>query len=406
MPLTPSEQLTYDLCRRSFLSLWSYANPQQPNGKELADVMVVFGRHITVFSVKEIAFKEHGDPAVAAARWVRRAIDASIDQLRGARRVLDSMEHVIKSDGSLGIPLPPRSERVVHLMAVAAGGKREVPFGGGDHQGDYVHVVDEFALREIFSELDTAPDLIDYLVAKEAHEGVILSEGEENLFALYLHDGRSLPSVQGLAVQGGLWEHVKAEPEFKARKQADAVSYWWDEQIERLIADHGISTEAPPDPNEFELVVRTMASERRFERRLLSEAFIGWVLTKQRGGRMLFSDGTKTAHSFATFPPQTDRDTRRGELLAHCFVARSPRGPLAQAGCDVEKAIGLGTEVYNPSGYSIDVVYFERPTWTEEDDRWTEQGRSLFGIHQELAMGHATVLEFPRTTDVDADKKL
>jgi hypothetical protein len=118
------------------LSLWSYTNPRQPNGKELADVMVVFGRHIIVFSVKEIAFKEHADPAVAAARWVRRSIDASIDQLRGARRVLDAMEHVIRSDGSHGIPLPSRSERVIHLVAVAAGGKREVPFGGGDHEGD------------------------------------------------------------------------------------------------------------------------------------------------------------------------------------------------------------------------------------------------------------------------------
>lgn len=63
MPLTPSEQLTYDLCRRSFLSLWSYANARQSNGKELADVMVGFGRHIIVFSVKAIALKEHADPA-------------------------------------------------------------------------------------------------------------------------------------------------------------------------------------------------------------------------------------------------------------------------------------------------------------------------------------------------------
>jgi hypothetical protein len=60
---------------------------------------------------------------------------------------------VIKSDGSPGIPLPSRSERVVHLVAVAAGGKREVPFGGGGREGDYIHVLDEFALREIFGEL-------------------------------------------------------------------------------------------------------------------------------------------------------------------------------------------------------------------------------------------------------------
>lgn len=144
-------------------------------------------------------------------------------------------------------------------------------------------------------------------------------------------------------MQEGLWEQVKAKPEFKARKEADRGSCRWDQQIERLIADYLIPTEASPDPNEFEVVVRAMASERRFERRLLRGAFVDWLLTKQRGGRMLFSDGTETAYAFATFPPQIDRDMRRGELLARCFVARSPRGPLAQAGYDVRKVIGLGT---------------------------------------------------------------
>jgi hypothetical protein len=153
MPLTPSEQLVYDLCKKSFLSLWSYSNPKQTNGKELCDVLVAFDRHVILFSVKDITLKPHADPQVAAERWIRRAVDDSVSQLQGARRTLGTMQQVIRSDGSDGIRLPPPNERIVHSIAVAAGGRREVPFGGGTRDTDYVHVMDEMALRAILGEL-------------------------------------------------------------------------------------------------------------------------------------------------------------------------------------------------------------------------------------------------------------
>ena len=109
MPLTPSEQLVYDLCEKSFLSLWSYANPRKPNpkqpkGKELCDVLAVFGRHVILFSVKDVSAKTHADPQIAGERWIRRAVEESVDQLHGARRTLARMEHVIKEDGSVKLP--------------------------------------------------------------------------------------------------------------------------------------------------------------------------------------------------------------------------------------------------------------------------------------------------------------
>lgn len=396
MPLTPSEQLVYDLCTKSFLSLWSYANPKQPKGKELADVLAVFGPHVIVFSVKEIELQQLADSSVAAKRWVRRAIDASIDQLRGARRIVETMDHVIRSDGSLGVRLPVDADRVVHLIAVAAGGKREVPFGGGVSNGHYVHVIDEIALREILTELDTAPDFIGYLKAKEAYEGVIICEGEEDLFAYYLHGGRRLPQVDRLLVQGGLWRDLQTKPEFKARKEADRISYWWDQRIEALVADNSIPTEAPRDPNELEMVVRGMASENRLERRVLSSAFLNWLGKKQRGGRMLYSEGTQMGYAFATCPRDSDRQVRVAELVARCLVARSPGGPLARCGYDVRKVIGLATEVYDPSGWSMDAVYLDIPSWTEEDERRTQEGRALFGIHNQTIISRASVDEFPR----------
>lgn len=395
MPLTPSEQLTYDLCKKSFLSLWSYANPQQPNGKELADVVAVFGHHVIVFSVKEIALKEHADPAVAAQRWVRKAVDESVDQLRGAKRVLARMEHVIRSDGSIGVQLPPASDRVVHLVAVAAGGKREVPFTGGGKDGEYVHVLDEAALRAIMSELDTAPDFIHYLSAKECWQGVMVYEGEENLFAHYLHSGRKFPQLDMMLVEDGLWSQLQQKPEFKARKLEDQKSYWWDERIERLIEDCVIPLEAAADMNKNELLVRTMASESRFERRILSSAFLDWLMMKEPGGRFAYSPATGIGYVLQTSPRDHEREYRVANLTARCLLARSPNGPLARAGYQVQKVIGIATEVYEASGWSMDVVYFDQPTWTDDDDRVADEGRKLFGLMSNPVYRRGSFDEFP-----------
>jgi hypothetical protein len=395
MPFTPSEQLVYDLCKTSFLSLWSYANPKQLKGKELCDVLAVFGRHVILFSVKEITLKPHADPRVAADRWIRRAVDESIGQLRTARRVLPRMEQVIKSDGSSGVRLPPPAERIVHSIAVAAGGNREVPFGGGFRDGEYVHVIDEVALRAILGELDTAPDFLHYLEAKESFKGVVVCEGEENFFATYLHSGREFPDVDRVLAPDGLWAQVQAKPEFKARKAEDEISYWWDQRIERVIEDSMISTEAPGIQNDNELVVRTMASETRFERRVLSTACIDWLRKKRTGGRVTCSPKTQTGYVFLTKPRDGDREVRVAELMARCMDARSPNGPLSRSGESATKIIGLATEIYDPSGWSMDVVYLDKPQWSDKDEAATEEGREIFTLPREKEISRLSLDEFP-----------
>jgi hypothetical protein len=62
-----SEQWVYDICRKSFLSLWSYVNPQGRAGKELCDILVVCDPHVPVISVKEVTLSDTGDVSVEQA---------------------------------------------------------------------------------------------------------------------------------------------------------------------------------------------------------------------------------------------------------------------------------------------------------------------------------------------------
>ena len=87
--MNAAEAFVYQLCRGSFLSLWSYMNPRQKvNGKELCDILVVCEPDIIIFSVKHSTLSKNGTPAVNMARWKRRAIDSSVSQIYGAERTL------------------------------------------------------------------------------------------------------------------------------------------------------------------------------------------------------------------------------------------------------------------------------------------------------------------------------
>jgi hypothetical protein len=391
--MTPSEQLVFDLCKKSFLSLWTYANPLRPNEKELCDVLLVFGDRVILFSVKESVLKKTGDPEVAVQRWLRTAVDASIEQLLGGQRQLATMTHVIRADGSRGIDLPPVEKRRVHLIAVAAGGDRSVAFSSGNKTSSaYVHVVDEFTLRAILGELDTTRDFLQYLDAKESFKGTIVCEGEENLLAIYLHRGRKLPDeFHLLVVEDGLWKKVQKRTEFRARKEQDRVSYWWDDMVERFIDDYQIEPERGPSLSDHERVVRTMAAEDRFARRALSQSFLDWLYMKQAGARNLVSP-SDVAYVFATYPRDLPRERRVKDLTARCVVARSP------SVMNRETVVGLGTEIYDPSGFSFDIIYINQPEWTSEDEELAQVAREGLDIMRDPSAGRLSFDEFPRAT--------
>lgn len=202
--MTKSEELVYNLCTRSFLSLWSYPNPQGKNGKELCDILVVCEPDIIIFSVKEVAFKDTGD-SVGWERWRRTAIDESCSQIAGAERWIQRNARVITKDGEPGLDFPVCSR--LHRIAVALGSQGKVPMTFGDFGRGFVHVLDEESLNTLMGELDTISDFVKYLVDKEAfyRAGKLTlfdGGGEEDLLALYLASGRKFPEEPDLIVFG------------------------------------------------------------------------------------------------------------------------------------------------------------------------------------------------------------
>src|ERR1700682_1651598 len=92
--VTAAERYLQRLCKHSFLSLWSHmgifrdqrGSGTKGDGKELCDLLVVFGNDILIFSDKACEFRNTGNLQLDWSRWFRRAVLKSADQVWGAER--------------------------------------------------------------------------------------------------------------------------------------------------------------------------------------------------------------------------------------------------------------------------------------------------------------------------------
>lgn len=363
-----TEEYVYRLCKRSFLSPWSHANPRGTRaGTELCDVLVVCEPDVAIVSVK--ASRLGVDPNMhAIERWRRRVIDKSVPQLYGAARALKGMEHVVRRDGTPGIALPRLADRRIHLLSICFGESTRVPLQFGDYGKGFIHVFDETAFEIIAEELNTAADFFDYLSAKEAsvpfRRQVVARDGEEHLLARYIRDNRTFPT--GIPLELPLsrdWPEFQLSDAYRARREDDRPSYAWDRLIE-YVAREAMPDAAEPAfaPADLERALRAMARERRFARRLLGTAFLQFLERAKRAeiSARVCSSPSGVLYVFVDLKPVDDRSARIAELGTRCLVARA-RCPEAQT------VVGIGTNLTRArQGHATDIYVLDRVTWTPE----------------------------------------
>lgn len=446
--VTATERYLNRLCNKSFLSLWSYAsvyrnehwgNPGSKEGKELCDALVVFDNDIIIFSDKDCKFGDSGDLLVDWARWYRKAIKKSADQIFGAERCLKARLHGLFLDSACTIPfpidLPYPSNARFHRIVVAHDGSRACkqqlggsgslmirsdiseddhlanPFSVGrvDSRG-YVHVFDDTTLDIVLQTLDTITDFIAYLRKKEAFLStrVVSAAGEEELLALYLeklnrngeHDFVVPAGYDALTFTEGLWESFVNNPQRKSQIEADRVSYMWDRLIETF-AHHllnGTQYFGTGGISEQEIILRFMAREPRTRRRMLSNELKEKLLSTpsgQRGARgLLATKAGEPYYVFLLYPRDLDvdekdyREARRELLLAYCAVVRL-RNPTA---LDI---IGIATEPGDGSIRTEDAIYFDGRHWTRAEADHARQLQDELGILKDVKYHAGTEHEYP-----------
>lgn len=397
--MNESEKLIAKLCKKTFLSLWSYPTPQRLNNRgELCDLLVICNPYIIIFSVKDISVKESKDYQVDVNRWIRKAIEKSYKQIYGAEGTLEREIKIQTKDGQRINKLPKIIKDNIFRVAIAIGRGERLPLIFGDFGKGFVHVLDELSLEIVLNELDTLSDFISYLEAKELYfkvEREFITKGEEDLLAVYLQNGRKFPENYDVVITNGdLWKEFINREDYKAKAKEDKISYVWDRIIEELYNDcRNNKLINQTSLTNFEKALRVMAKENRFSRRILSKTFlefIGCYGEQSSRSKMIVSE-LNTVYVFLVMTfDEEDREVRMGELIARCFVAKGLNK-------NTEVVIGIATEEYRKGrGHSYDICYLEKPRWTKEDTKKMKEIQEKFGYFKDIEYEKKGFDEYPK----------
>jgi hypothetical protein len=460
--MTESERYLLSLCRKAFLSLWAHPNVYTDEGKptakgvgkELCDLLVVFGNDVIIFSDKHCAYKETGNDDVDWKRWYRKAVGKSVGQLRGAASFIERFPERLFLDKFCTQPfpvaIPIASNRTIHLVAVTRGSlaacqsffdnksigslrfgssvdEDEVPFAVGPISSPWglIHVFDEHSLDVIFNELDTVADFVGYLRRRRAlleiQGAELVVDGEEQLLAQYLvninedgeHDFFPKPldlrpgiGLDLIYVQEGQWESLVKNPQYVAKRVEDAVSYSWDRLISRF-TDMGQSDIVDAVPiawrGNSEPAVREMADENRFGRRILGAGFTSFLRSAEAGkssARVMVSHTNKNrAYVFLaepfleSFRDYNDYRTYRVQrLYAYCLAAR-----LRVTTANAVIGIAIDSPGGPQKGGSEDLVYSFEPMLDDELIAQAKEVQEELGIllPENIRQEERRFLEFP-----------
>jgi hypothetical protein len=413
--VTASEQVLAELCDKSFLKMWTYPNLFRKPGKELTDLLVVFGDDVIIFSDKSCSCPNTGNADLDWSRWYNHSIAHSVRQIvKAEKRILSNPDRVFldaKCLQKLPIDLPKAAEMRVHRICVAVGaldraeaetGTRALRIepavlndavrftvGTTDKASGWVHVFDEESLATVLAELSTVTDFINYLNSKVAltQTSFKVASAETDLLGYYLWNNRSFPAIdQDYGIDPGLWATVEASPAFLAGREENKVSQFWDGLIEYINGHYLNETlEFGNDHtmSEHERLVRTLAGETRFHRRVLSKAILQRAdfAKKQAISTLLPSDQPDVCYVVYIGKGDQGKDhaayraDRARELQMRCHAAKAVTP-------ERRFIVGIAMDAHGVKGSSEDFIYLDTGEWTAEDIERAQKMRDDLGLFQ------------------------
>jgi hypothetical protein len=398
-----AEQVLSDLAEKTFFADWCFLNPQLPNGKELCDLLVVFSNVAIIWQVKDLKLDKDGSVN-------SREVQKNLKQLAGARRQLFEIKTPIELYNSRRRreTFDPSLIDEVHLISALMGEEGDAMNMVETIKNQSAHVLTKAFLPILLEELDTIRDFCQYLAAREA----VVSENrlgetkgrEQDLLAYYLLHGRSFgrPAGKVINIREGLWDQFRNSSAYQRKKEADEISYLWDETINRV---HEV-LDNPPYPEAYERVARVMAWPDRLYRRMLSDSFadakiladsIPPTQKKDQIFRRVVPTpfGVTYCFLFYDISPYDDslRETRFLMLQALCHVVRGvfPQNTVV---------IGIGTEMTIKDECAFDFVGLEIPVWTSEDEKRLKNYQSTYNFLSNIKVFVRPIDEYPPEEDL------
>lgn len=457
---TNSEAWLSQIATSTFLSLWSIRSPFRNqgqrgsgDGKEICDLLVVFGNDIIVFSDKDCKLVPTDDVRTGWSRWYKRAIADSAKQAVGAARWLQQYPDRVWSDPkcTVGLPitLPIGPSVRFHLVVVAHDGLYQdhssvwpprglsidttivgrahcelktdqyvSPFAVGRtlNAGPFIHVFDQQGIDLVLQHNDTVTDFLRYLTDREKflQETEVRSSSEHDLLAAYFshfdeqterywfHD-LPFPPLVPVEYDDEWWNGYETSDRLRRRKEANEPSYLVDALLEHFTT-HLLAgtTVAGGDARTVEPALRQLAGLSRTDRRAVGAAM---TFVKQKTGagqrrlRVMGVPGRRTfwvaIFAMARWPNVEEfqyREERRAWLEALLLIVR-----LREK--DAEHLVGIAFDAA-PAGspQSEDIMYLDGRHWSAELEERARELQRQTGLLQNATVSRATDFDYPDET--------
>lgn len=377
-----AEEYVYKLAKKSFFEDWCYINPKFPDGKELCDVLVVFGDTLIIWQIKDLKLKN--------GKYDLGDVEKNLRQLCGAKRKLFGLKQPIELENARAGKEKFDTNKIKKVYLISGlVGEGEDYFSFAEFQKEnHIHTFTREFTELVLRELDTIEDFIGYIQEKEKllslDSQITLLGGEKDLLAHYLMNQRNfgkLMKANLLMIDEGCWEELQKRPEYIAKKVEDEISYFWDDMINRT---HTCG-------KGYETIARELARPNRFERRYLSKAFLDAhkkaydEIKNNMFRRLIKGEGITYCFMFTDHKP---RKYRKIWLENTCLVARG----LHQ---DNQKVLGIATEMKIAPECSYDFCFLNLQEWKEENQREMRRIQKETGIFTNYKEGRLKEDEYP-----------
>ena len=416
---TPGERRLSAVADDAFFGLWSYAcvmrnvgGAARAVGKEVADLLVFFDNSLILFSEKDIAFQDRGQPAVAWQRWYARSIEASAAQLHGAEDYIRRFPERLYLDQACTDAFPfSLSEPGLrfHLVAVcrnslsaarahfgttpysrlsslsfdrdlSSTARRTTPFvvGDFDSKKTFVHVFDEDALDLLMSNLDCAADFLHYIRMRERairDEGLTRFDAEEDLLGRYLSFGDAcdgfgayrLPpgteSGQPHCLKRGIWINFIGTEAGSCHRAQLATAQTWKRLVRGF--DNAIVSATIAEGRDFALTaheraLRVAAGANVLTRAHLADLVMSLLATvprKIRNARLVLVG--RTAYILLVVPRHAEHDDY-DDYRIHRAAVMGEYGMVARHLCnDVDNVLIVGFDSRDSAMTSQTIMLFD-----------------------------------------------
>lgn len=374
-----AEVVVHELAQQTFFTDWCFLNPKLSNGKELCDLLVVFDDIAIVWQIKNLKLDEKGSYKI-------REKEKNLRQLSGAKRTIFDLKVPIELENARRIKESFDATQIkeVHYISVLVGEGEWSYSPVEEYNNLFINVFSDESLQILLSELNTITDFTQYLRDKKnlfenKEINLVIDGGEHELMAYYLMNDRSFEQYNTKGVwflQSGAWEQFNKSEKYKSKKEADRISYGWDNIIDR----------AHEGSKKYERLARELARPDRFKRRMLADAFYGAYKASNANEsegmfyRRIVSMDDAT-YCFLFMDTRIDRKERVDILTAICMVARIK--------FDKQKVIGVatGSKIRKINAYDYCVMDIPRVTEKfKSDTENMQQELKIFINAKEVAV--------------------